>query len=146
MLVIKQMFIQSSCEVFGRNDWAAATLLPWLVWLRDGIHNRWHIYPQYGIFYFPWHRHQEEGTFSVSSKRQGQSGKRHCPSLEMAAGGLEHWYPRLAVRHCNCWATMPHLSTFVRIRLSYLQWPTSKFMIVLHVYIFVDVLARRQRF
>ena len=27
-----------------------------------GVHNRLHIYPLCGIFYFPWHRHQIEGT------------------------------------------------------------------------------------
>ena len=26
------------------------------------VHNRLHIYPLCGIFYFPWHRHQIEGT------------------------------------------------------------------------------------
>ena len=30
----------------------------------DGVHNRLHIYPLCGIFYFPWHRHQIEGTNS----------------------------------------------------------------------------------
>ena len=27
-----------------------------------GVHDRLHIYPLHGIFYFPWHRHQIEGT------------------------------------------------------------------------------------
>ena len=27
-----------------------------------GVHDRLHIYPLCGIFYFPWHRHQIEGT------------------------------------------------------------------------------------
>ena len=27
-----------------------------------GVHDRLHIYPLCGIFYFPWHRHQVEGT------------------------------------------------------------------------------------
>ena len=27
-----------------------------------GVHNRLHIYPLCGIFYFPWHRHQMEET------------------------------------------------------------------------------------
>ena len=30
--------------------------------LECGVHDRLHIYPLYGIFYFPWHRHQIEGT------------------------------------------------------------------------------------
>ena len=48
-------------------------------WLRElsfsrlecGVHDRLHIYPLCGIFYFPWHGHQKEGTngFSVSSER-----------------------------------------------------------------------------
>ena len=45
----------------------------------DGVHNRLHIYPLCGIFYFPWHRHQIEAkkgptAFSVSSERHWQSG------------------------------------------------------------------------
>ena len=32
--------------------------------LECGIHDRLHIYPLCGIFYFPWHRHQIEGTNS----------------------------------------------------------------------------------
>ena len=39
-------------------------------WLRElsfsrldcGVHDRLHIYPMCEIFYFPWHRHQIEGT------------------------------------------------------------------------------------
>ena len=27
-----------------------------------GVHDRLHIYPLCGIFYFPWHRHQIEGA------------------------------------------------------------------------------------
>ena len=27
-----------------------------------GVHDRLHIYPLCGVFYFPWHRHQIEGT------------------------------------------------------------------------------------
>ena len=40
------------------------------------VHDRLHIYPLRGIFYFPWHRHQIEGptAFSVSSERHWQSG------------------------------------------------------------------------
>ena len=36
-----------------------------------GVHDRLHIYPLREIFYFPWRRHQIEGTdnFSVSSER-----------------------------------------------------------------------------
>ena len=30
--------------------------------LECGVHDRLHIYPLCGIFYFPWHRHQIEGT------------------------------------------------------------------------------------
>ncbi len=30
--------------------------------LKYGVHNRLHIYPLCGIFYFHWHRHQVEGT------------------------------------------------------------------------------------
>ena len=30
--------------------------------LECGVHDRLHIYPMCGIFYFPWHRHQIEGT------------------------------------------------------------------------------------
>ena len=30
--------------------------------LECGVHDRLHIYPLCGIFYFPWHRHQTEGT------------------------------------------------------------------------------------
>ena len=30
--------------------------------LEYGVHDRLHIYPLCGIFYFPWHRHQIEGT------------------------------------------------------------------------------------
>ena len=30
--------------------------------LECGVHNRLHIYPLCGVFYFPWHRHQIEGT------------------------------------------------------------------------------------
>ena len=35
------------------------------------VHDRLHIYPPCEMFYFPWHRHQIEGTngFSVSSER-----------------------------------------------------------------------------
>ena len=32
--------------------------------LECGVHDRLHIYPLCGIFYFPWHRHQIEGTNS----------------------------------------------------------------------------------
>ena len=50
------------------------------------------IYPLFGIFYFPWHRHQIEGTtgFNVSSERHRQMwGERNCLSFEMAVGGIE---------------------------------------------------------
>ena len=30
--------------------------------LECGVHDRLHIYPLCGVFYFPWHRHQIEGT------------------------------------------------------------------------------------
>ena len=30
--------------------------------LEYGVHDRLHIYPLCGVFYFPWHRHQIEGT------------------------------------------------------------------------------------
>ena len=30
--------------------------------LECGVHDRLHIYPLCGIFYFPWHRHRVEGT------------------------------------------------------------------------------------
>ena len=30
--------------------------------LECGVHDKLHIYPLCGIFYFPWHRHQIEGT------------------------------------------------------------------------------------
>ena len=30
--------------------------------LECGVHDRLHLYPLCGIFYFPWHRHQIEGT------------------------------------------------------------------------------------
>ena len=30
--------------------------------LECGVHDRLHIYPLCGIFYFPWHRHRIEGT------------------------------------------------------------------------------------
>ena len=30
--------------------------------LKCGVRDRLHIYPLCGIFYFPWHRHQIEGT------------------------------------------------------------------------------------
>ena len=30
--------------------------------LECGVHNKLHIYPVCGIFYFPWHRYQIEGT------------------------------------------------------------------------------------
>ena len=30
--------------------------------LECGVHDRLHIYPLCGIFYFPWHMHQIEGT------------------------------------------------------------------------------------
>ena len=30
--------------------------------LECGVHDRLHIYPLCGLFYFPWHRHQIEGT------------------------------------------------------------------------------------
>ena len=30
--------------------------------LECGVHDRLHIYPMCGIFYFPWHRHLIEGT------------------------------------------------------------------------------------
>ena len=36
-----------------------------LEWLREcGVHDKLHIYHLCGIFYFPWHRHQIEGTNS----------------------------------------------------------------------------------
>ena len=40
------------CEAYCR--WGGGRL--------GGVHNRLHIYPLCGIFYFPWHRHQIEGT------------------------------------------------------------------------------------
>ena len=45
-----------------------------------------------GIFYFPWHRHQIEGTISfycLFRKTQAMWGERNCLSFKMAAGGLE---------------------------------------------------------
>ena len=30
--------------------------------VEHGVHDRLHIYPRCGIFYFPWRRHQIEGT------------------------------------------------------------------------------------
>ena len=40
------------CEAYCR--WGGGRL--------GGVHDRLHIYPLCGIFYFPWHRHQIEGT------------------------------------------------------------------------------------
>ena len=39
--------------------------------LECGVHDRLHIYPLCGIFYFPWHRHQIEGSngFLVSHSK-----------------------------------------------------------------------------
>ena len=42
----------SMCEAYCR--WGGGRL--------GGVHDRLHIYPLCGIFYFPWHRHQIEGT------------------------------------------------------------------------------------
>ena len=41
-----------------------------------GVHDRFHIYHPFRIFYFPWHRHQIEGTtaIGVSSERHWQCG------------------------------------------------------------------------
>ena len=30
--------------------------------IKYGVHDRLHIYPLRGVFYFPWHRHQIKGT------------------------------------------------------------------------------------
>ena len=30
--------------------------------VENGVHDRLHNYPLCGLFYFPWHRHQIEGT------------------------------------------------------------------------------------
>ncbi len=39
-----------------------------------GVHDRLHIYPLCGIFYFPWHRHQIEGTNGFFPKDTGKVG------------------------------------------------------------------------
>ena len=45
----------SMCEAYCR----------WGVGRLGGAHDRLHIDPMRGIFYFPWHRHQIEGTNGV---------------------------------------------------------------------------------
>ena len=72
-----------------------------------------------GVFYFPWHRHQIEGTnsfYCLFRKTQAKWGKRNCPSFETAevilnpgpfnrkvrcstTGGFEPRIPRLTVRY-----------------------------------------------
>ena len=38
--------------------------------LECGVHDRLHIYPLCGIFYFPWHRHQIEGFYCLIRKTE----------------------------------------------------------------------------
>ena len=42
----------------------------------DGVHNRLHIYPLCGIFYFPWHRHQIERHWQSGVKEIAKVSKR----------------------------------------------------------------------
>ena len=42
------LFDQRCVDIFDQVDY--------------GVHDRSHIYPPCGIFYFPWHRQQIEGT------------------------------------------------------------------------------------
>ena len=69
--------ILNRLEVGGMYVWMflvmySKHLILWLTheWLREmsvsrlecGIHDKLDIYPVHGTFYFPWHRHQIEGT------------------------------------------------------------------------------------
>ena len=58
-----------------------------------GVHDRLHIYPLCGIFFFPWHRHQIEGTdgfWCLFQKTLAKWGKRNCQSFQAASAGLWH--------------------------------------------------------
>ena len=58
----------------------------------DGVHDRLHIYPLCGIFYFPWHRHQIEGTTGFPCffrMTLAKSGKGNCQSFPAASVGFE---------------------------------------------------------
>ena len=54
------MYIYSKQPIFGlTQEWFRELSFSRL---EGGVHDRLHIYPLCGIFYFPWHRHQIEGT------------------------------------------------------------------------------------
>ena len=57
--------------------------------LECGVHDRLHICPLFGIFYFTWHRQQIEGTSSSCN-----GAKRTFPSFEAAIQTLSYHVPQ----------------------------------------------------
>lgn len=80
-----------SCEVVGRTDWVMSwTLLQWLMWLRDGIHTRLHIYPHVWdlilpVAYTSSRTNQQFLMFLLKDTKWGE----WC--FKMAAVGLGPW-------------------------------------------------------
>ena len=69
-----------------------------------GVHDRLHIYPLCGIFYFPWHRHQIEetiGFYCLFRKTLAKWGKGNCQSFQAASVGFEPMTTQSSLVHTN---------------------------------------------
>ena len=77
----------SSLLMWSTQSWVLYT---WLILelsfsKSGGVHDRLHIYPLCGIFYFPWHRHLIERTdsfYCLLRKTLAKWGKQNCQSSE----------------------------------------------------------------
>ena len=61
--------------------------------LECGVHDSLHIYPLFGIFYFPWHRHQMEGTNDLVSHPKDTECETNLSKFRSRAPTTELAYP-----------------------------------------------------
>ena len=82
-LVSRQKNLYLSCVV---NEQINVPMVYLKMYTSLGVHERLHIYPLFGMYYFPCHRHQIEGTnffycFFRNTHVKWVSGKQNCPQV-----------------------------------------------------------------
>ena len=102
--------------------------------LECGLHDRLHIYPLCGVFYFPWHRHQIEGTngfYCLIRKTEritiyNVESQVFTPNNSRLPRGLNAGGPR-PKRVSYHWTTAPLLPDQHHFRLCPLLYPSIMF-------------------